>query len=203
VVERRRDILFVGRLVDYKGVSILIEAFASAINELPGDLRLVVVGKGPMESHLRSAAGSLGVAQRVDFLGYVDRDTLSRLYERALLFVHPGLWPEPFGLTVLEAMSHETPVVVSDVGAPPWIGGSAVRTFKRGDALALGRLLVALVHNQLELATMAKEGVHNLRRFRVSDHVVEMETVFQTIVTRSMSDNPQMSGRATDEGPSQ
>jgi len=49
------------------------------------------------------------------------------------VFVHPGTLPEPFGLTVIEAMQHETVPVVSDCGAPPWIVGDAGLTFEWTD----------------------------------------------------------------------
>lgn len=100
-------ILFVGRLVGYKGVSVLVRA----LRELP-HATVVIVGDGPLRQVLQTQAQTDGVADRVHFLGSVDDATLSELYENCGLLVLPSVSrAEAFGLVLLEAMARGRPVV--------------------------------------------------------------------------------------------
>ncbi|PSQ27024.1 glycosyltransferase family 1 protein [Halobacteriales archaeon QS_9_68_17] len=107
-------VLYVGELSDRKGVSDLVRAVGS----LPGTYDLRVVGDGPLSGDLRRLARDIGVRDRVTFTGRVDYDRIPEQYALADVFVHPGVWPEPFGRTVLEAMQTGLPVVCTDVGGP-------------------------------------------------------------------------------------
>jgi glycosyltransferase involved in cell wall biosynthesis len=107
-------LLYVGSLIPEKGVAYLVESLAS----LPVDVRLTVVGDGPSGDRLRTVARESGVADRVEFTGRIPYEEVKRQYAAADLFVHPGVWPEPFGRTLLEAMESGVPVVATDVGGP-------------------------------------------------------------------------------------
>jgi len=108
-------VLYVGTLTENKGVSYLIRA----LDELPDDYYLRIVGKGPEGAALRRLTTELNLSDRVDFLGWVEYDTIGDHYAGADVFVHPGVWPEPFNRTVLEAMQAGLPVVCTEVGGPP------------------------------------------------------------------------------------
>jgi glycosyltransferase involved in cell wall biosynthesis len=112
-VERENKLLFVGRLVPYKDVSLLLRAMA-AVNKVLPHLELLIVGTGPLESQLISEASALGVRAR--FLGRVDDAQLLRLYQSAtatVLASHNR--QEAFGMTLLESMSCGTPVIAANV----------------------------------------------------------------------------------------
>ena len=82
-----RTMLFAGRLLPFKGVSLAIEALA----RLRG-WRLIVCGEGPDEERLRGLAQRLGVMDRVDFRGWVDREELARIMRNETdVFVFPSL----------------------------------------------------------------------------------------------------------------
>ncbi|MEM6797219.1 MAG: glycosyltransferase family 4 protein [Acidobacteriota bacterium] len=106
-------ILSVGRLKRYKGLETLLEAARSWRRSLP-DARLVIAGEGPQRQLLERRAQELGLASRVEFLGYVDPAEKVRLMQRAHVVVQTSL-KEGWGMTVLEASACGTPVVASDV----------------------------------------------------------------------------------------
>lgn len=106
-------IFFVGRMVHEKGVQNLIEAMP-AIREAYHDSKLVIVGGGNKD-HLIQRVNELGLNERVFFTGYIDDETLLKLYSVIDVAVYPSLY-EPFGIVALEAMAAKVPVVVSDVG---------------------------------------------------------------------------------------
>ena len=106
-------VFFVGRMVPEKGVQVLIEAVPEILPAY-NDVKFVIVGGGE-KSHLVRRAEELGISSHVFFTGYVDDDTLLKLYKVADVAVYPSLY-EPFGIVALEAMAAQVPVVVSDVG---------------------------------------------------------------------------------------
>lgn len=110
----RRSIFFIGRLVPEKGVQVLIEAFSRLLPRFP-DLRLLIGGKGPYESFLRSKTRKMGLTESVIFLGYLDEKERNLYLKQADVAVFPSLY-EPFGIVALEAMAAQVPVVVSDTG---------------------------------------------------------------------------------------
>jgi glycosyltransferase involved in cell wall biosynthesis len=110
--ERDRPyLLSVGRLEEYKGVQHAVRALA----DLP-DYDLVVAGSGDYGEELRRVAEREGVADRVDFLGYVADEELPGLYAGAAAFVTLSGF-EAYGMTVAEALAAGTPCVVREAGA--------------------------------------------------------------------------------------
>lgn len=88
VMRHEAELLFVGRLVEKKGVDLLIRALAQVAEKYPR-VRLVIAGDGPLRSTLQELATALRVAHRIDFLGMINQDALPNLYRRATLFVAP------------------------------------------------------------------------------------------------------------------
>ncbi|MBO8138806.1 MAG: glycosyltransferase family 4 protein [Desulfotomaculum sp.] len=107
-------VFYVGRLVQEKGVQVLLEAAPKILHYHP-NTKFVIAGKGPHMIPLRRQARRMGIEARVYFTGYVDDSTRNNLYKFADVAVFPSLY-EPFGIVALEAMAARTPVVVSDTG---------------------------------------------------------------------------------------
>jgi glycosyltransferase involved in cell wall biosynthesis len=114
------DVLFVGRLIQRKGLRYLLEALPLVLTRVQ-HARLHVVGKGPELQNCKNLARSLGVADHVFFHGIVTNDRLAELYQRADVFVLPAIIDdngdtEGLGVVLIEALSFNTPVVASAVG---------------------------------------------------------------------------------------
>lgn len=116
--ERKQDaseeslhLLFVGRLVYQKGLDILF----NVLGRLKGQAwRLTIVGDGPMYEPLKALARALGMEERIQFLGWVHRDQLSRIYRQADVFVFPSRH-EGMSNVVLEAMASGLAVIATDI----------------------------------------------------------------------------------------
>ena len=112
--ENRRNVVGLGQLIFRKGYDLALAAFAKAVDDgLPADVRLVLAGDGNACSQLQQDAETLGIADRVDFPGWLDADGKRRLFASAGALVHPARW-EPYGVVVLEAMEAGIAVLGSD-----------------------------------------------------------------------------------------
>lgn len=104
-------ILFVGRLVAYKGVDVLLEAMRGVAAEA------VIVGEGPQRAALEEQSQMLGLTDRVRFAGEVNSSDLAALYRACDIFVLPSVTrQEAFGVVQLEAMGRGKPVISTDLG---------------------------------------------------------------------------------------
>jgi glycosyltransferase involved in cell wall biosynthesis len=164
-VQRKTDeLLFVGRLVEVKGLQVLLEAMPKVLAKHPV-IRLVVAGAGPLESALRAAAAKLNMTDRVDFLGMVPQSKLPSLYQQATLAVFPFIVTksgiqEGFGLVVVEAMGCECPVIAGDL---PAIHDTVVHEengliFPSGSSQALADSILKLLDDSGLRARLAGEG---------------------------------------------
>jgi glycosyltransferase involved in cell wall biosynthesis len=104
-------VLFLGRLTRQKGPGFFLRAAARVAERRP-DVRFVVSGDGDLRDELVERAAALGLARRVFFTGFLEPADVERAYAEADVYVLPSL-SEPFGLTPLEALALDTPVIVS------------------------------------------------------------------------------------------
>lgn len=111
-------ILFIGRIVQQKGLQYLLRAFYYVTQKFPG-VRLKIVGRGDLQPQLERLCRNLLLPeQRVEFVDpspWLTRAELTRLYQSALVVVVPSIY-EPFGMTALEALACQRPVVASRIG---------------------------------------------------------------------------------------
>ncbi len=129
-------VLFLGRLVHYKGVEVLIDAMLAI------DATLLVVGDGPRRAWLEARARRRGLRSKVVFVGQVTNEERAAYYRAADVFVLPSRLPrEAFGIAMLEAMSLGTPVVSTELGTgTSWVNrhGETGLVVPPADPAALG-----------------------------------------------------------------
>lgn len=147
-------LVFVGRLVEEKGISDLIRAVALLVAELP-NATVMILGDGQERADIEALASRLDVSDRVHFLGWVESEQVPAYLAAADIFVGPSKraangWVEAQGLTFVEAMLARTPVIATRSGGIP----DAVRHEETG-------LLVS--ENAPEEIARAVEELHNDR----------------------------------------
>ncbi|MFQ5958174.1 MAG: glycosyltransferase family 4 protein, partial [Alphaproteobacteria bacterium] len=109
-------VLFVGRLVYWKGLHLGLAAFRRLL-ETQADARLVVVGDGPDEARLRRLAEALGVAGNIEWVPWLAREDLLAFYARHDVLLYPSLH-DSGGMVVLEALAAGVPAICLDLGGP-------------------------------------------------------------------------------------
>jgi glycosyltransferase involved in cell wall biosynthesis len=130
-----RLIVAVGRLVEYKGYSVLLRALKGL------DAQLVIIGEGPLLSALEALSREIGVAEKVVFAGRLSRDEIKQYLHAARVMALSSINPaEAFGLVQIEAMAAGRPVVNTDLPtAVPHVARHEIEglTAARGDAEAM------------------------------------------------------------------
>lgn len=147
--------LMVGRLVYYKGHSVALEALA----RVPGTL--LVIGTGPLDVELRLAARTLGVADRVSWMGHQPDHVVAAAYRAATALWFPSVArSEGFGLAQVEAMASGCPVINTAIpgSGVPWVSlhGVSGLTVPMQDPLALAEAARRLSENATLRAGLAE-----------------------------------------------
>lgn len=166
---------YVGRLVEEKGVHVLLLAAAG----LGGGCRLRILGSGPQRAHLEILAAELGIAERVRFEEPIPSTQMPGYYNQLDTLVLPSLtrsnWKEQFGRVLIEAMACGVPVVGSDSGEIPNVIGDAGLVFAEGDAQALQARLSQLMADPALRDELAQRG-----RDRVLAHYTQAQVAAKT-----------------------
>jgi glycosyltransferase involved in cell wall biosynthesis len=180
--DRPHLLLSIGRLVWEKGHQDVIRALALLRQRGLGPLRLLVVGVGPEERRLRGVSRDLGVADLVEFRGWIANDDLPALHAQASCLVLASLptpyWEEQFGMVLVEAMAAHTPVLAADSGAIPEVVGSSGTLFAAGDYVGLADLLEAEVVSRAPAARVAPEP-DRLERFSAAAAAERLRAAYE------------------------
>src|SRR5436853_751211 len=150
------NILYVGRMSQEKGVETLMKAF-QRVSRTYENTRLLLVGDGPFLNRCRLLAREIGVETSVVFTGHLGHEMLDYYYSIADVFVHPALFHEPFNLTLLEAMAHDIPILVSNVGSLSNIVKDAGIAFDMGNVEDLVDKLSFLIADSARMNTLARK----------------------------------------------
>lgn len=176
------EILYVGRLDPYKNVPQLVAAFGHALNQLPPDTRLRIIGP-PDERYpeAMSLARQLELFPRMDWEGHVDDRTLLEAYRRAAVLVLPSHY-EGFGLPVAEAMACGTPVICSNASSLPEVAGDAAITVTPGDLHELSDALIRVLTDEPLFRKLAEAGPARAARFTYENMARETLAVYETLL---------------------
>ena len=108
--ENPLNILYVGRFIDEKKISLLIRAFAELIFDLPEKTRLILVGSGYLEKDLRKLVDKLEVSEKVIFAGYITNiEKIESFYSKSLVTISPGTT----GLFLNQSLMYGIPMIIA------------------------------------------------------------------------------------------
>lgn len=162
--DRQNLILYVGSLIERKGVKFLLAAMPDVVAACP-DYRLLIVGEGPQYPMLKQMAESLNIADKVAFLGFQSQDQVRTLMQQAKLLVLPST-EEAQGVVLLEALACGTPVVASKVGGIPEVVTPEVGVLVPcADTAAISGAILSVLSNRerwLNLSYQARLRAENM-----------------------------------------
>ena len=180
--------LFAGRLVEEKGIEVLLEAWKG----LAARVRLKVIGEGPLAQRVAKAAAA---DTRIEWLGSrSQREVLETMRDAAIL-VFPSTWYEGFPLVLAEALATGLPVVASRLGAMEEIieDGITGRLFFPGDADAMRQAVTWVFSHPDQMSTMRLRARAAFdRKYTAETNYARMMTIYET----ALGCSPELAGAA-------
>jgi len=164
-------VLFIGRLVETKGLPYLLEA----MTKLNSDL--VICGAGPEMERLKKRARGLGISVRVRFMGRVTEGVKQEMLSSCKVFVFPSIW-ESYGIAAAEAMSYGKPVVATNVGGLPEVVGDAGFLVAPRDPAAIAAATLRLLEDGALRAEIGRAARARAMTFTWEKAAEDMEKVY-------------------------
>ncbi len=160
-----KKILYVGRSDPYKNLTILIEAFAKAVEKLEGQVKLIIAGSpDPRYPEGPELAKQLKIEEHIKWTGYLSDEDLVKTFQTADLLVHPSQY-EGFGLPVLEAMACGVPVISSNASSLPEVAGDAAILVDPNDVDAYAENIVKILSNDKLAEKLSQQGIAQAANF--------------------------------------
>lgn len=186
--------LFLGRLVEKKGLAWLLRSFANV--DVPAHLD--VAGAGPQRAEAEQLVETLGIKDRVTFHGWLETDAVTTLFQRARGVVFPSVWHEPAGLVSLEAAAHGRALIASDVGGiPEYAQDDHAVLVSPHDVEALTGALTQLAERPDRANQMGRHGYQRARsQFSMSRFLDALHSHYERIYTPGAVPSSQASSSA-------
>ena len=187
-MDNEKIILFMGRLVNEKGVQHLIAAMPKILAGYH-DAKLVIAGKGGMLDELRAEANALGLGDKVYFAGYLCGKDVEKMYKAADISVFPSTY-EPFGIVALEGMLAERPIVVSDAGGLGEIvehRETGMKTYC-GNPNSIADSILELLYNPELCANIVKKAKAKVKNYNWAKIAQDTHFIYQKAICETMAE---------------
>jgi glycogen(starch) synthase len=179
-------LLCVGRLVPDKGFDVAIAAFARVLEHFPR-ARLTIASDGPARPSLEQQVRDLGLADTVEFLGWIDFERMPALLNSATVVLVPSRIAEGFGLVALEAALMARPVVATRFGALPEVvaDGEAGLLVERERPRELADAIITLLTHPDTAVTMGETGRRRAQElFGLQRHIDSFDALYRQLAGR-------------------
>ncbi|MEO1130230.1 MAG: glycosyltransferase family 4 protein [Planctomycetota bacterium] len=158
---RDKIVLFLGRITMQKGPEYFIAA-AKRVLEKMGNVKFLVAGSGDMARRMIELAATMGIGHKVLFTGFLRGKDVERVFRMADLYVMPSV-SEPFGIAPLEAMSHDTPVIISKQSGVSEVLSHALKV-DFWDVQEMANKMIAVLRHPPLSQTLSKHGAFEIRK---------------------------------------
>lgn len=171
------NVLYIGQLVEHKGVDYLIRAFKNIKGD---DYRLTIAGTGTEEAHLKFLARS---DKRILFAGFVSGDQKAKHFQEASVTVLPSIWYDNSPVSIYESFQYGVPIIGSAIGGIPELvidGYNGLTVTPRNE----GHLEKAIrrVHDESELQKQFREhALESLKKYSFAGHCKELNQLYNSL----------------------
>ena len=180
---KRKTVLFLGRITLQKGPEYFLQSARKVLDKEP-DVTFVMTGDGDMMHKMVRLAADLKIGHRVIFTGFQSGLALDRIYDMADLYVMTSV-SEPFGITPLEAMSHEVPVIISKQSGVSEVIKHALKVdFWDTDKLASD--IIALLRYGEVRGLLKQNGKSEMRGFSWDKSATQCISVYSGVTEKVM-----------------
>lgn len=159
----RKMVLFLGRITFQKGPDYFVEAAARVLHVLP-DVTFVMAGAGDMMGRMIERVAELGIGDRFHFTGFLQGEEIERIFSLSDLYVMPSV-SEPFGISPLEAMSYDVPVILSRQSGVSELLRHALKV-DFWDVREMAAKIIAVLQHPVLADKLAEKAREELRKIR-------------------------------------
>jgi len=172
-------VLFLGRVTFQKGPDYFLEAAARVV-KLEPHVKFVISGSGDMLPRMIERAARLGLARHVHFTGFLRGSEVERMYALADIYVMPSV-SEPFGISPLEAMALDVPVIVSRQSGVSEVLTNALKV-DFWDVQEMANKILALLRYPALQEQLSSEGRQEVRRLRWDERARAVNLVYKEVL---------------------
>jgi glycogen(starch) synthase len=178
-LEKGKNVLFIGRMENQKGISFLLET-ASKVIQVDPQVKFIIAGDGAKMGSTILAVAEKELEKNILFTGWLDSEDKKRLYASCDLFVMPSP-SEPFGLTALEAIRSKLPVIASNtsgfIGIIP-----STPTFDYYDTQAFTQQILFYLGNKTAKDDLLKKQEEELSKHSWADQIKKLTNYLAQII---------------------
>lgn len=178
----RKTVLFLGRITFQKGPDYFIEAAARVLEKMP-DVTFVMAGAGDMMPRMVERVAERGIGGNFHFTGFLTGDEVDRVYAASDLYVMPSV-SEPFGITPLEAMRCDVPVIISRQSGVSEIIEHALKV-NFWDVGEMADKMIAVLRHPALAGEMVERSREALQRIRWEGAAVKIENIYRLLLSPS------------------
>ena len=175
-------VTFLGRITYQKGPDYFVEAAAKVLARVP-NVRFVMAGSGDMMPHVVRRVASLGIADRFHFTGFLRGADVNRMFALSDVYVMPSV-SEPFGISPLEAMRANVPVIISKQSGVAEVLDYALKV-DYWDVDALADDIHALISYPALAHLFARKGREEVTGLKWNDAAAKVKQVYERVIAEA------------------
>ncbi len=175
-------VTFLGRITFQKGPDYFVEAAAKVLKRVP-NVRFVMAGSGDMMNHVIRRVASLGIADRFHFTGFLKGDDVHKMFQLSDVYIMPSV-SEPFGISPLEAMRSNVPVIISKQSGVAEVLDYAVKVdYWNVDAMA--DAIYGLITYPALNKMFAQKGLKEVTGLKWTDAAAKVKAVYEDVINEA------------------
>lgn len=172
-------VTFLGRITYQKGPDYFVEAAAKVLKRAPG-VRFVMAGSGDMMNHVVRRVAKLGISDRFHFTGFLKGAEVNRMFAMSDVYVMPSV-SEPFGISPLEAMKSNVPVIISKQSGVAEVLDYALKV-DYWDVDAMADAIYALVTYPALAGMFSRKGHEEVTGIKWSNAAAKVKKVYESLI---------------------
>lgn len=176
-------VTFLGRITYQKGPDYFVEAAAKVLKRVP-NVRFVMAGSGDMMHHVIRRVAKLGIADRFHFTGFLKGDDVQKMFALSDVYVMPSV-SEPFGISPLEAMKSNVPVIISRQSGVAEVLDYAIKV-DYWDVDALADAMYALVTYPALSHLFAEKGLEEVTGLKWNNAAAKVKQVYEDVAEEAI-----------------
>ena len=172
-------VTFLGRITYQKGPDYFVEAAAKVLKRVP-DVRFVMAGSGDMMNHVIRRVARLGIADRFHFTGFLRGEDVHKMFQLSDVYIMPSV-SEPFGISPLEAMRSNVPVIISKQSGVAEVLDYAIKV-DYWDVDAMADAIYALIKYPALANMFASKGLEEVTNLKWNDAAAKIKAVYEAAI---------------------